>query len=315
MSQTEGSSRAAPRIALLGATRRALAVLEEIEREAPGGTRAVVSFREHGTEPRYFDDLRERAVGAGARFLESRRLENAGEELSDGSLDAAFLVNWRYRIPLDALRARRGVFVFHDSLLPAYRGFSPTVWAIANGERATGATLFRIAEEVDAGPIVDQETVSIGPKETIGTVFDRVTAAYRALMARNLGAILGGRAAERPQDEALATWARRRTREDDRIDWNRPSRAIFDLVRAVTHPYPGAYGFLGGRRLTVWAAKRGTAGGRGGPRVPGRAVSAAGGGVIVETADGTLLLERVEPEGGVEARAADVLRELPAQLE
>lgn len=315
MSEPEHPSHAAPRIALLGATRRSLAVLDELETLAPGATRTIVSFPEQGAEPRYFEDLRDRAGARGACFLESKRLENAGEELADGSLDAAFLVNWRYRIPLEALRARRGVFVFHDSLLPAYRGFSPTVWAIANGERRTGATLFRMAEEVDAGPIVDQEAVHIGPEETIGPVFERVTAAYRTLLARNLGAILGGRAPEKPQDEGRVTYARRRTRDDDRIDWSRPSREIFDLIRAVTHPYAGAYGFLASRRLTVWSARLPAAGGRSGSRLPGRAVSARDGGVIVETGDSTLLIETVQPEGGVETRAADALRELPAQLE
>lgn len=76
--------------------------------------------------------------------------------------------------------------------LPEYRGFSPTVWAIINGEDHTGVTLFKIAEEVDAGDIVDQERVPIGPDDTIAVVIERVTQTYLDLLERNLDGLING---------------------------------------------------------------------------------------------------------------------------
>jgi methionyl-tRNA formyltransferase len=230
-------------------------------------------------------------------------------------VDAVFLVNWRYRVPEERMRgARCGAFVFHDSLLPRYRGFSPVVWAIANGEGETGATLFRLVEEIDAGPIVDQVALPIGPDETIAALFERVTEAYLLLVERNLPAILAGGAPGRAQ-EGEATYVRKRVPEDNRIDWSGSTASAHDLIRAVTHPYPGAYAFLDGQRVTIWAARRGPAARRDADASPGRVVEVRGDGAVVLTGDGSLVVEKVQLEGGPEVPAAELLAASGARLE
>ena len=103
---------------------------------------------------------------------------------------------------------------------------------------------------------VDQEPVPIGPEETAAQVMARVTEAAVKVLSRQLDAILAGTAPRTPQDESLSTYFGGRTPEDGRIDWSRPAREIFNLVRAVTRPYPGAFTDLGdGRRLIVWWAR------------------------------------------------------------
>lgn len=168
--------------------------------------------------------------------------------------------------------SRLGAFNLHGSLLPKYRGRAPTNWAILHGERETGATLHAMVQRPDAGDIVDQEAVPIGPQDTIREVSTRVTEAARVVLERNLDGLLMGRAPRRPQDETQATYFGGRKPEHGRIDWRRNAVEIFNLVRAVTHPYPGAFTEHESGRFTIWWARP-----VGGDRVrsPGEVVSAS----------------------------------------
>jgi methionyl-tRNA formyltransferase len=149
---------------------------------------------------------------------------------------------------------RLGAFNLHGSLLPRYRGRVPINWAIINGEIETGATLHYMVQKPDAGDIVDQEAVAIGPQETARDVFVKVTQAARRVLERQIDAIEHGTPARRPQDVSRATYFGGRRPEDGRIDWRRSAPEIFNLIRAVTHPYPGAYTEVDGRRLYIWWA-------------------------------------------------------------
>jgi methionyl-tRNA formyltransferase len=169
--------------------------------------------------------------------------------------DLIFSFYYRHMIPTDILAlARLGAYNMHGSLLPKYRGRAPVNWAVLNGETETGATLHVMVKRADAGDIVDQERVPIGPEDTARDVFAKVTAAARAVLARQLDNLLVGKAPRRVQDETQATYFGGRKPDDGRIDWNRPARRVFDLIRAVTRPYPGAFSEAGGRRLYIWWA-------------------------------------------------------------
>ncbi len=147
-----------------------------------------------------------------------------------------------------------GAFNMHGSLLPKYRGRSPINWAVLHGERETGATLHHMVPRPDAGDIVDQQAVPIGPDETARDVFLKVTAAARTVLERQIDRLTQGTAPRRPQHDAEASYFGGRRPEDGRIDWTQSARTIFNLIRAVTHPYPGAFTDLGGRRLFIWRA-------------------------------------------------------------
>ena len=170
--------------------------------------------------------------------------------------DLIFSFYYRNMISAEILRIPRlGAFNMHGSLLPKYRGRVPVNWAVLNGERETGATLHHMVKRADAGDIVDQQAVPIGPDDTALEVFTKVTAAARALLERRIDEIKAGTPPRRPQDESQATTFGGRKPEDGRIDWTRSARSIYDLVRAVTHPYPGAFTEVNGMRFTVWRAK------------------------------------------------------------
>ena len=170
--------------------------------------------------------------------------------------DIIFSFYYRNLIGQDILDLPRlGAFNMHGSLLPKYRGRVPINWAVLNGEIETGATLHYMVKRPDAGDIVDQEAVPIGPRDTAKDVFVKVTAAARKILERRVDAIEQGRAPRRPQDETQATCYGGRKPEDGRIDWHADAPGIFNLIRAVTHPYPGAFTEADGRRLYIWWAE------------------------------------------------------------
>jgi methionyl-tRNA formyltransferase len=201
---------------------------------------------------------------------------------------------------------RLGAFNMHGSLLPKYRGRAPVNWAIIHGERKTGVTLHHMTARADAGDIVDQEAVTIGPRENVREVFAKVTVAARKLLARRLDDLTRGTAPRRVQDESQATTCARRGPEDGRIDWTLSADAIFNLIRAVTHPYPGAFIEVGGKRLYIWWALPQ----RGGKAAPGEVLAVAP--PRIATGKGSLELLRVQWEGEVETDAASALSGLRA---
>jgi methionyl-tRNA formyltransferase len=188
-----------------------------------------------------------------------------------------------------------GAFNMHGSLLPKYRGRAPVNWAVLRGEPRIGMTLHRMVRAPDAGAIVDQEGVDIGPRDTAAEAFRKVLPCARAVLARQIDALLAGTARETPQDESQATYFSGRTPEDGRIAWREAAGQIFNLIRAVADPYPGAFTDVGGARLMVWWAEPDSPAVRGRNGAPGEILSVSP--LVVATGDGALELTRTEWRG------------------
>lgn len=169
--------------------------------------------------------------------------------------DIIFSFYYRHMICQEILDVPRlGAFNLHGSLLPKYRGRVPINWAILHGETETGATLHYMLKKPDAGDVVDQEAVVIGAQDTAQVVFLRVVQAARRVVERQVDAIEQGSNPRHPQDARQASYFGGRRPEHGRIDWRYSAQAIFNLIRAVTHPYPGAYTEVNGRKLYIWWA-------------------------------------------------------------
>ena len=191
---------------------------------------------------------------------------------------------------------RWGAFNLHGSLLPRYRGRCPVNWQLVHGERESGVTLHEMTARADAGDIVGQERVAVGPDDTALELTRRLTAAADVLLDRHLDALLAGRAPRTPQDESQASVFGARRPEDGRIDWSWPRVRIHDLVRAVAPPWPGAFGQLSDGPLMVWRTRL-SAGPAGPPLEPG-VVRIAAQAVYVGTGDAPLeLVEWRAPAG------------------
>jgi len=176
--------------------------------------------------------------------------------------DLIFSFYYRNMIHEEILNIPRlGAYNMHGSLLPKYRGRAPINWAILNGEKTTGVTLHHMVKRADAGDIVDQEKVPIGPEDTAREVFGKCVQAARLVLERQMEALTTGTAPRRSQDESQATYFGGRKPEDGRIDWNQSAEQIYNLVRAVTQPYPGAFTMVNGKKLLIWWATPGKASG------------------------------------------------------
>ena len=237
----------------------------------------VVTHRDAPGETLWF-----RRVADTARELELPVLVN--DDVADPALRAAvaaarpeliFSFYFRSLLPMEILEAApQGAFNMHGSLLPRYRGRAPTNWAVLHDERETGATLHEMVARPDAGRIVDQQAVPILPDDTAREVFDKVTVAAEQVLWRSLPAIVAGTVDYRPNDVASGSYFGARRPEDGRIDWSRPAREVYALVRAVAPPYPGAFTELGGTRVVVAAARMASAAAAASlPRSPGLHVS------------------------------------------
>ena len=173
-------------------------------------------------------------------------------------LDPDYIFSFYYRNLLsEALlaTARKGAFNLHGSLLPRYRGRAPANWVLVNGETETGVTLHHMVKRADAGAIVAQQKVAIERTDTALSLHGKLRTAASDLLRDTLPALLQGKVSETPQDESKATVFGRRTPADGKLVWARPAEELFNLVRAVTQPYPGAFCAVGEHKLIVWSAE------------------------------------------------------------
>lgn len=172
-------------------------------------------------------------------------------------IDWLFIIGWSQIARSTVLAVPQlGVLGMHPTLLPNGRGRAAVPWAILKRLPETGVTLFKLNEGVDTGDIVAQERISLGERETATSLYEKVEEAHRRLMMHAIPQLEKGQLHLTPQDESQATeWAARRP-EDGRIDPTTMTVADVDcLVRAVTHPYPGAFLDCLGFRLRVWAGR------------------------------------------------------------
>ncbi len=194
---------------------------------------------------------------------------------------------------------RLGAINLHGSLLPKYRGRSPINWVLVNGEKETGVTLHYMVERADAGDIIAQRHVPIDLRDTALSLFRKMAAAAAQLFRETYPLIKSGTAPRVPQDASQATKFGGRRPEDGKISWQAPALSIYNLIRAVTHPYPGAFTFHRGRKLYIWtAALNGRPVAAHERQAPGTIEAVEKGkGIVVSTGDGRLLVTRVQFEG------------------
>ncbi|MGA8220478.1 MAG: methionyl-tRNA formyltransferase [Candidatus Acidiferrales bacterium] len=150
--------------------------------------------------------------------------------------------------------ARIASLGFHASLLPKYRGRAPINWALINGEKETGNTMIVLEPGADEGDIVAQRVIEISEADDCGTLYEKVSLTECEMLAEVLPLIREGKMPRRKQNSLEATVMPRRRPEDGLIDWSWPSRRLYNWVRALTSPYPGAFSCSDGKKITIWKA-------------------------------------------------------------
>ena len=249
-------ARARPKTAVFAYSEVGCVCLEELFRLG-ANVAAVFTHEDDANEEIWFRSVRDIASANGvAPTVGAKPGADAARILRDLGVELIFSFYYRAMIPEEVLKAARlGAYNLHGALLPKYRGRACVNWAVLNGEKETGATLHVMTKYADRGDIVDSEAVPIALEETALDVFMKVAEAARLIIRRSLAGIEAGNATRTPQDESLATSFGRRKPEDGIIDWNKRALDLHNQVRALTHPFPGAFTLIDGEKYFIWRAR------------------------------------------------------------
>lgn len=247
---------------------------------------------------KYSGKISEILTGRNIPFTIKKKLSGKDyDEIKKTDLDFIIIYGWRTLIDTSINEnIKYGMIAAHQSLLPEYRGFAPAQWVIINGEKETGVTLFQISEgEVDSGKIFSQKRISIDPDEYAQQLDEKIIKASIDLYLEFFEAADKGKITLTEQDETKATYACKRIPEDGKINWEDSSLKIYNLVRALAYPYPGAYCTMNDNTYLIRRARLGDdndkkfAG-----NIPGRVIKIKPDGIEVLCGEGTLFITEWE---------------------
>ncbi len=204
----------------------------------------------------------------------------------------------------------RGCLNVHASLLPKYRGAAPIQWAILDGQDETGVTIMKMAEKLDTGDILAQRATPIAPDDTAATLHERLASIGAELLVETLANAVKNNVTARPQSDAEATYARKITKADGRLDWASPAPSLWNRVRALV-PWPVAFTLLTAgprtQNVKIWRASL-EENRAGAPILPGLVLQADKGGIVAACSDGgALRIHELQLEGGRRLTAAEFL--------
>ena len=197
----------------------------------------------------------------------------------------------------------------HASLLPKYRGGAPIHYAIINGDKEAGVTIMEMVKGMDAGDMIAKDATSITDEDNVGTVFDKLAILGRDLLLRTLPDYIAGNITPEPQDSSQATFSPNITPEEERIDWHRPARDVFNHIRGL-NPWPVAHTLLDGKRFKIYEASIAQGQGK-----PGEIIEKGKKSLVVATSDGAIALKTVQPAGKPRMSIVDFLNGVGRKLE
>lgn len=249
--------------------------------------------------------VKQLAVHRGLTVLQPESLAGFAPTLTGLDPDAMIVIAYGLILPRAILETpRHGCINVHASLLPRWRGAAPIARAIEAGDTETGVTIMQMDEGLDTGPILLTARAPIADTDTALTLHDRLAALGARTLTEALERLGHGALVPRPQDETLACYARKLSKQEAAIDWSQPAAVLHRKVRAF-NPYPVAATAWRGKRLRLWEV---------GPLVPGAGdtpgtvLGADVRGLRVATGEGILTITRLQLEGGKRLPAGDFLR-------
>jgi len=185
----------------------------------------------------------------------TRDLSSYCDQLATFQPDFLLVFGWYHKIPKSMREmAPTGCAGIHYSLLPKYRGGAPLVWAIINGEKKAGVTFFHFTDNMDDGDIIAQQSFQVEENDTIRDALIKAEEISISLIEEFIPKIAKGIAPNIAQDHQKATVMPQRKPEDGEIDWSWDTERIRNFIRAQTKPYPGAFTYVGKKKVTIWDA-------------------------------------------------------------
>ena len=197
----------------------------------------------------------------------------------------------------------------HASLLPKYRGGAPIHYAIINGEEEAGVTIMEMVKKMDAGDMIAKASTPITDDDNVGTMFEKLAVIGRDLLLKTLPDYIAGNIKPESQDESKATFSPNITPEEERIDWNKSARDVFNHIRGL-YPWPVAHTLLDGKRFKIYEATLAEGHGK-----PGEIIEKGKKSLVVATGDGAISLKTVQPAGKPRMNIVDFLNGVGRKLE
>jgi methionyl-tRNA formyltransferase len=227
--------------------------------------------------------------------------------------DIAIIVAYGQILPQNLLdSAPLGFLNVHASLLPQYRGAAPIQWALLNGDPKTGVTIMKLDHGLDTGPILSQRTTPIHDSDNALSLHDRLAQLGAQLLIETLPPYTAGQLSPQKQPLANASYARKISRDDARIDWYRPALQLWNQSRALL-PWPGTFTHLPHQPnpllLKIWETEPVPTP----PSNPGRILNLSPAGILIACGQNALRLRVVQPEGRRRMSAAEFLAGHPLQ--
>lgn len=239
------------------------------------------------------------------------------EKLRDGTAEALFkelapelvvVVAYGRILPAALLAVPPlGCINVHGSLLPKYRGAAPIQWSVLNGDELAGVTTMYMAEGLDCGDIIFQDSTPIGENETSGELYERLAPMGAELLSKTIDAISAGTAPRTAQQNEQATLAPMLEKQMAQIDFTKPAAQVHKLVCGM-NPWPVAFTQLDAVPIKVYTSRLAQGSGQPGSRLPGK-------GLVVACADGAVELLEIQAQGGKRMCAADYLLGHPLQTD
>lgn len=197
----------------------------------------------------------------------------------------------------------------HASLLPKYRGGAPIHYAIINGDKEAGVTIMEMVKKMDAGDMIAKASTPITDEDNVGTMFEKLAVIGRDLLLKTLPDYIAGNIKPEPQDGSKATFSPNITPEEERIDWNKSAREVFNHIRGL-YPWPVAHTLLDGKRFKIYEASLAEGQGQ-----PGQIIEKGKETLVVATGDGAISLKTVQLAGRPRMSVVDFLNGVGRKLE
>lgn len=254
--------------------------------------------------------VKEVAAAHGLPVLQPEKLAGSPEleELLNVQVDGIVTAAFGQFLPIRLLNAVGFAVNVHASLLPKYRGGAPIHYALIKGDKEAGVTIMEMVKEMDAGDMVAQASLLIEETDNVGTLFDKLAVLGRDLLLESLPAYLAGELVPQPQDPAHVTFSPNIKPEEERLDWTKSARDLFNQIRGM-YPWPVAHSFWKGERFKIYEARLVE-----GQGPAGQVVYRSKKELLIGTGQGLLALETVQPAGKPKMAIADFLNGAGRQL-
>lgn len=187
--------------------------------------------------------------------VESVNDEEVKSQIRTYGPDLLFVIGWSRLVETAVIDIpSTAALGMHPAPLPRGRGRAPIAWSIIKGLDETALSFFHLVEEADAGDLVGQKPIPIQANDDAASLYEKIVQAGRQLIRQYYPEFASGHVPRSPQDESKATWWPKRSPEHGLIDWNLPPWDVYNWIRGQTRPYPGAYSYIDGEKVTAWAA-------------------------------------------------------------